>query len=505
MNKRPEPPPGRAARPHRRAEDKAGINPDVRRHDRDSKGDQRATKPAAPDSGFRDALTKTPPPKPKGAKAPKTKSKPASHAGLPARRRACELVEAVLIRRRPLDEAIDARVELAAADRALARKIAGTTLRRLGSLDRILAERLTKGLPDGLPRLATILRTALAQVLFLEVPDYAAVDSAVRLVEADRRMAGFAPLTNAVLRGLARDKDAVLASLDPLDDLPSWIRQRWLATYGDETTGKIAQALAVEPPLDLTVKAAPDIWAQRLGGQVTPTGSVRLTAAGAIPDLDGFAEGSWWVQDAAAALPALLLGPVAGLAVADLCAAPGGKTAQLAQAGARVTAIDRSERRLERLAANMQRLKLAVAIETADATAFEGLFDAVLLDAPCSATGTARGNPDVLHLKSPADISALAALQSRLLDRLAHILKSGGIAVYCTCSLEPEEGESQIAALLARDERLALDPIAADEHPGIAPFVTPSGYLRTLPSHWPDDDLQRAGLDGFFIARLRRL
>ncbi len=436
------------------------------------------------------------------ARPKSVKPKPAAHPGLPARRRACDLVEAVLLRRRPLDEALELPTELDALDRALARKIAATTLRRLGTIDRLLAERLAKGLPEGLPRLETVLRIGACQILFLDVPDYAAVDSAVRMVENDRKAKGFAGLVNAVLRGLARDREEAIASLDPLDDLAPWLRERWTAAYGAETTSAIAAIMTAEPPLDLTVKADAEGWAARLGGTVTPTGSVRLKAEGAIPDLAGYAEGAWWVQDAAAALPARLLGDVAGLAVADLCAAPGGKTAQLAHAGARVTAVDRSPRRLERLSENMARLKLDVTVRALDALELEGSFDAVLIDAPCTATGTVRGHPDVLHLKTAVDVEGLARLQARLFDRLAVLLKPGGRAVYCTCSLEPEEGEAQIAALLQREPRLALDPIRHDELPGIAPFVTAEGYLRTLPCHWPDADPARAGLDGFFAARL---
>jgi 16S rRNA (cytosine967-C5)-methyltransferase len=429
-------------------------------------------------------------------------ARPAAHPGLPARRRACDLVEAVLVRRRPLDEALDERTELEAVDRALARKIAATTLRRLGSIDRVLAERLAKGLPDGLPRLGTILLTGACQILFLDVPDYAAVDSAVRMVEANAKTRGFAGLANAVLRGIGRDRGDILAVLEPLDDLAPWLRARWVAAHGEGQARALARIIAVEPPLDLTVKSDAGDWAARLGGTVTPTGSVRLKPEGAIPALAGFAEGEWWVQDAAAALPARLLGDVNGLAVADLCAAPGGKTAQLASAGAKVTAVDRSPKRLERLAENMARLRLDVTTLAADAATIDGQFDAVLLDAPCTATGTIRGNPDVMHLKSVADIEGLGRLQARLLDRLADLLKPGGRAVYCTCSLEPEEGENQIAALLARNTRLALDPIRPDEMPGIADFVTPAGHLRTLPSHWPAEDDSLAGLDGFFAARL---
>jgi 16S rRNA (cytosine967-C5)-methyltransferase len=437
--------------------------------------------------------------------ARKPKAPPPPPAGLPARRRACDLVEAVLLRRRPLDEALEEPTDLSPLDRALARKIAATTLRRLGSIDRLLAERLTKGLPEGLPRLQTVLRTAACQILFLDVPDYAAVDTAVRMVEANKKTQGFAGLTNAVLRGLARDREADLARLEPLDDLAPWLRDSWTKTYGEETTRAIATAVIHEPPLDLTVKSDPAGWARRLGGTLLPTGSVRLVPDGPVPDLEAFADGAWWVQDAAAALPARLLGDVTGLAVADLCAAPGGKTAQLASAGARVTAVDRNARRLERLSENMARLKLDVAVKTVDALELGGSFDAILLDAPCTATGTLRGHPDVQHLKSAADVEGLARLQARLLDRLADLLNPGGRAVYCTCSLEPDEGERQIAALLAREQRLALDPIRPDELPGLASFVTEAGFLRSLPSHWPHTDPGLAGLDGFFAARLIRI
>ncbi|QCI64675.1 RsmB/NOP family class I SAM-dependent RNA methyltransferase [Phreatobacter stygius] len=430
--------------------------------------------------------------------------KPAPPPGLASRRRACELVETVTLWLRPLDEALDEPTGLDAADRALARKIAATALRRLGSIDKILRGRLAKGLPDGLPRLKTVLQTGACQILFLDVPDYAAVDVAVRLVEADRKAKGFVGLTNAVLRGIARDKELILAELDALDDLAPWLRQRWTATYGEAATRAIAEIQSIEPPLDLTVKADPEAWAARLAGRVTPTGSVRLSGAGPVTELAGFDDGAWWVQDAAAALPARLLGDVRGLAVADLCAAPGGKTAQLAAAGAVVTAVDRSAKRLERLTQNMQRLGLTVTVLTADAMNLTGSYDAVLLDAPCTATGTVRGHPDVMHLKTMADVEGLARMQARLLDRVADLLKPGGKAIYCTCSLEPEEGEQQISALIARDPRIGLDPIDPDEFPGLGPFIGAAGMLRTLPSAWANADASLAGLDGFFAARLVR-
>lgn len=433
-----------------------------------------------------------------------TRLKPSPPPGLLVRRRAADAMEAVLVRRRPLNEALALGADLDAQDRAFLRKLVATTLRRLGSIDALLAGRLRKPLPDGLPRVTMALRLGLCQLLFLDVPDHAAVDTTVRLVEADRKAIGFVPLVNGVLRGIARDREAALAGLDPLDDLPPFWRARWVDRLGEDTARKIAAIQAVEPPLDLTVKADPAAWAERLGGRVTPTGSVRLVEAGAVPTLTGFAAGEWWVQDAAAAIPARLLGPVAGKRVLDLCAAPGGKTAQLATSGAHVTALDRSRPRMARLIENLTRLGLSAETMIADAATFEGRFQAVLIDAPCTATGTARGDPDVPHLKGPHDLAQLVALQARLLDRLADLLEPGGVAVYCTCSLEPEEGEDQISAILARESRLRLDPISDDDLPGLSGLVAAEGFLRTLPSHWPDADARWTGLDGFFAARLVR-
>jgi 16S rRNA (cytosine967-C5)-methyltransferase len=264
--------------------------------------------------------------------------------------------------------------------------------------------------------------------------------------------------------------------------------------------------LLAEAALDITVKDEPAAWAERLGGIVLPTGSVRLKAGGRIEDLAGYSEGAWWVQDAAAALPARLLGTVAGLSVADLCAAPGGKTVELAATGARVTAVELSGERLVRLRANLERMHLDAELVEADATTWRPrqTFDAVLLDAPCTATGTIRRHPDILRLKRPEDIAALSDLQTRLLDNAVQLLRPGGTLVYCACSLEPEEGSDQIARLLAREPRLARAPIKPGEW-GIAPdWITPDGDLRTLPFHLPDARAELGGLDGFYAARLVR-
>src|SRR5581483_4564168 len=306
--------------------------------------------------------------------------------GLAARRVAADVLDGVLRRHRPLDEQLEAAgfAGLAERDRALVRMIASTAMRRLGTLRRLLAERLPRGLPREAPRVESALLVGATQILCLEVADHAAVDLSVRLVQADRVAARYAGLVNGVLRRLVREGKARIASLDAVElDTPEWLMRRWRSHYGEATARAIAAAHAREPALDLTVKEHPDEWAARLDGRALPTGTVRVIAAGPVRQLPGFAEGAWWVQDAAAALPVRLLGDVRGRSVADLCAAPGGKTAQLAQAGAHVTAVDRSPARLARLRDNLARLHLQVDTVEADAATWQGgPFDAVLLDAP---------------------------------------------------------------------------------------------------------------------------
>ncbi len=426
--------------------------------------------------------------------------------GLAARRIAADVLDAVLRRRHALDGELEggALDSLDERDRALVRKLVATAIRRAGTLRHLLEPMLERGLPKGAPQVESALLTGATQILFMDVPDHAAVDLSVRLVQADRRAARYARLVNGVLRRIAREGRGRLAELDaPMLDTPPWLMRRWIARYGEANARAIAAMHAQEPALDLTVKHDPQGWADRLGGRVLPTGTVRLAAHGPVPKLEGFEAGAWWVQDAAAAIPARLFGDLAGKAAADLCAAPGGKTAQLALAGARVTAIDRSERRLSRLRENLDRLGLDADVIAADATAYEGgPFDAILLDAPCSSTGTIRRHPDIAWLKSEADLAPLTALQARLLDRAAALLGPGGTLVYCTCSLEPEEGEHAVAALLARNPALRRAPVAPGEIGGTAEMLTPEGELRTLPCHWPDPDPRMAGIDGFFAARL---
>jgi 16S rRNA (cytosine967-C5)-methyltransferase len=435
--------------------------------------------------------------------------------GFAARRLAADILDGVLRRHRPLDELLDSTAGLAALaerDRALVRHLVATVLRRLGTLRHVLGRFLERGPPRDAPRAETALLIGAAQILWLDVPDHAAVDLAVRLVQADRRAGRYGGLVNAVLRRVAREGAALLAGLDSLMfDPPDWLMRRWTAAYGAATARAIAAANAHEPPLDLTIKSDAAFWATRLGGRVLPTGTVRTAAHGPVPGLPGYGEGAWWVQDAAAALPARLLGDVAGVRVADLCAAPGGKTAQLAAAGARVTAVDRAPARVARIKANLERLGLAAEIVTADvldpdpAPWRAAPFDAVLLDAPCSSTGTIRRHPDVAWIKQPGDLPALAELQRKLLARATEWVGPGGLLVYCVCSLEPEEGVDIIEALLATDPRFRRRPISPAEVAGMAELVSPAGDLRTLPCHLADPDPRFGGLDGFFAARLERI
>jgi 16S rRNA (cytosine967-C5)-methyltransferase len=443
--------------------------------------------------------------------APPRREPPQAAAGLQPRLAATRLVDDVLRRGRALDEALEAAdgplAQLDTRERALARAIAGQTLRRLGSLRRVVAGLMRKAPPTGAAHLEAILLTAAAQILFLGVPDHAAVDLAVAQARLSKPTVPFAPLVNAVLRNLVRTRETILPSLgDPAEDVPPWLQARRVAAYGAEAAGAIAAAERIEPALDLTICSEPEAWAERLGGIVLPTGTVRLVGHGPVTELPGFAEGQWWVQDAAAALPVRLLGPLAGKRVADLCAAPGGKTAQLAAAGAAVTAVDRSTARLRRLEHNLARLGLSADIVAADAGAWTAPpFDAVLVDAPCSATGTIRRHPDVAWLKQPNNLAGLVALQARLLDAAGRLVLPGGRLVYSTCSLEPEEGEHQVEAFLTRHPDFARVPIAAAEVGGQADFIGAGGDLRTLPCHLPHDDPRLAGLDGFFAARLQRI
>ncbi|MGE4218628.1 MAG: RsmB/NOP family class I SAM-dependent RNA methyltransferase [Alphaproteobacteria bacterium] len=420
-----------------------------------------------------------------------------------ARGVAFDLLQAVLRRHRPLDEALSDHPEiggLEARDRAFARLLVATALRRLGSIDALIDARLRTPLPRQAMPVRDALRLGVAQLVFLGTPPHAAVDTTVAQVGA----LGFEKLkglANAVLRRIAgQGRDG--SDGDPERDTPDWLWQGWVDAYGPATAAGIAAAHRREPPLDLTVRTDPAGWAEKLGAQLLPTGSLRLAQAGDPTALPGYAEGAWWVQDAAAALPARLLGPIAGRPVIDLCAAPGGKTAQLAAAGAQVTAVDRSARRMATLQANLVRLGLGAETVVADAAEWRPAEPAaaLLLDAPCSATGTIRRHPDIAYLKRRGDMPRILETQDRLLAAAAEMLRPGGVLVYAVCSLEPAEGPDRIAAFLAGGAPFVRDPVRPEEAPALEEALDGNGGLRTLPCHWQ----AQGGLDGFYIARLRR-
>jgi len=429
---------------------------------------------------------------------------------LTARLAATDLLVAVMERGRSLEDALAETPSfnaLEGRDRAFARALVTAGLRRLGGISAVLSEFLDRPLPESAQHARALLYLGAAQLLVLGTPAHAAVSETVETANQMREARGFAKLMNAVLRRVARDGKAMLEALPPGADLPPWLYARWRASYG-AAAAQIACALLQEPPLDLSVKEDAPGWAEKLGGMVTPTGSVRLPslslasptrppqARGGIDTLPGFSDGAWWVQDAAAALPVKLLGDVRGKRVLDLCAAPGGKTLQLAAAGARVTAVDKSETRLRRLRDNLARTKLEAETICADALAFEAEpFDAILLDAPCTSTGTLRRHPDVAWLRRPTDVRALAALQAELIAATAKLLKPGATLVYAVCSLEPEEGPGVVADALQKGWRRA--PLA-NQIP--AEFISAEGGLRTHPGLWRDI----GGLDGFYAARLLR-
>ena len=422
-----------------------------------------------------------------------------------ARQVAFAAIAAALDRRQSLDDRLDGDKDFAALeprDRALARAIAAETLRHLGQIDDLIRRCLERRLPKKAFPARQILRMGVAQLLFLGLAPHAAIATSVDL--AKREIQPFAKLVNAVLRRLQREGAAMMAEQDAARlNTPDWLWESWSAAHGEARARAIAEAHMRRAPLDLTVKSDAPAWAERLGAELLATGSLRLKPEGDVMQLAGFAEGAWWVQDAAAALPARLLGDVAGKTVVDLCAAPGGKTAQLAQAGAHVTAVDLSDRRLARVEQNLARLGLHAELVSADAATWRPgePVDAVLLDAPCSGTGTIRRHPDIAWIKRPEDVTRLAGLQARLLDNALAMVKPGGLVVYAVCSLQREEGAGRTEALLARRRDIRIVPVEMGELGGERDFIDGTGALATLPCQWPE----RGGVDGFYAVRLRAI
>ncbi|WP_425341060.1 RsmB/NOP family class I SAM-dependent RNA methyltransferase [Agrobacterium larrymoorei] len=426
--------------------------------------------------------------------------------GLSARMAAAKIISAVIDKKTSLDGMMDAEHgnptyrSLNLADRALVRAIVNSALRHLPRIEAAISMMLDGPLPQGARSLHHVLVVAVAQMLYLDVPDHSAVDLAVEQAHRDPRNKRFVKLVNAVLRRLGREKDAVMAEIDAVPVLPDWFYNRLVKSYGEDAASRIAASQLLPSSIDVTVKSDPDHWAKELNGTVLPNGSVRLGSfEGQVSALPGFAEGEWWVQDFSASMPVRLMGDLKGKRVGDLCAAPGGKTAQLILAGAKVTALDQSGNRLKRLRSNLERLGFEA--ETVEANMLkyqpEELFDAVLLDAPCSSTGTMRKHPDVSWTKDEKDIAKLASLQEQMLRQAVTLVKAGGMIVFSNCSLDPSEGEEMVAQVLESNSNLERVPVEAKDLPGLEIAINPDGDLRTTPDMF-------GGVDGFYATVLRK-
>ncbi len=423
---------------------------------------------------------------------------------LGARLAAQAILSDVLRKRRPLDQMADdviARANLEPRDAGFARAIANETLRRFGQLDALIRHFVPKvPAPQRAGSTPEIMLAGACELLFLDVAPHAAVDCANRLCERDRHAVHFKPLVNAVLRRISREGKQVAQAQDaPRLNTADWLWTRWCDSYGEDVARKIAQAHLSPPPLDIALKDR-----AALPGADPVFGSiVRLREAGRIDQLPGFANGAWWVQDAAASLPARLLGDVRGQRVIDLCAAPGGKTAELSWMGAHVIAVERETLRLSRMRENLARLHLDAQLIQSDIRDWRPQTPApfVLLDAPCSATGTIRRHPELPWIKNASDVMSCAAMAQNLLDAAARMVAPKGILVFAVCSLEPEEGPEQIASFLSAQSDFAREPVQIDDVFGLQELITPDGDLRTLPCHLAD----KGGMDGFYAARLRKL
>ncbi len=423
--------------------------------------------------------------------------------GLAARIAAADLLDGVLRKGDALEEG-QLRADLTPAERARARALAAVTLRRLGQIDALLAQHMDRN-PGGLAKIA--LRLATAEIGFLDGAPHAVIDAAVTMVKHNRKTVRFGGLVNAVGRKLAvaaPDLAKADAHKAGRKNAPQWLFNMALNAWGREAADAILAAHLDRPPLDLTPRdpAEVEALAETLDGALTPTGSIRVAAGAQVSALPGYDAGTWWVQDAAAAIPARLLSPAPGMRVLDLCAAPGGKTLQLAAAGADVTALDISTARLERLRENLSRTGLEAEVVAADALEWtpDRPFDAILLDAPCSASGTIRRHPDLPYLRKGGEAKALAALQDKLLDRAWDWLAPGGVLIFATCSLDPIEGEARAEAFLARRPEADRAPVSSAELGGASELLTAEGDVRARPDFWPEI----GGMDGFFIARFQK-
>ena len=428
---------------------------------------------------------------------------PRDNSSLASRRLAAFAVKEVMENNQPLEQVLAGQPQyhaLEGRDRAFVRLIAATTFRRMGQIDAALKPFIRQR-PTKLVYAA--LQTATAQLLYLGTPAHAAVGETVSMLKSRGSSKGFANMANAVLRNIVDQGPKLAGAQPPKVNIPGWIRGEWERAYGRQAGRKMSAQLMKDPVLDISVKSDPSWWAKKLDGEVISASSVRLDKIGDVPALEGFDDGEWWAQDVAATLPVDILGDVKGKRVLDMCAAPGGKTMQLAARGALVTALDKSEGRLERVKQNLERTKLSADIVCADALdwAPEGeLFDVVLLDAPCSATGTFRRHPDVLYNRTPKDVSNLVRLQDKLLAKSADFVKPGGTLIYCTCSLMPKEGQPRVDTFLQNVPDFRLIPILEAQGLALPEDAFSGGSLRSLPYYLED----KGGMDGFFIAQLER-
>ena len=420
-----------------------------------------------------------------------------SDTGVQARRSAVYLLDMILGEERLMSELLSAGAldKLPPDDRARAQRLAMDTLRGMERADRLLQKHLSKYPPLTVRNALRVGTVELCQ----GGAAHGVVNAMVELVATHKKLGHLKGLTNAVLRKIAADGPEAWEALRA-PRLPKWLRGPLTEAWGPDAMTGIEAAHFAGAPLDLTAKRDPEGLAAAVGGTVLPTGSVRVADAGQVTTMPGFAEGDWWVQDAAAALPVKILAPQKGEAVLDLCAAPGGKTMQLAAAGAQLTAVDNSKQRMQRVRENLARVHLPAKVVVVDARRFEGTFDAILLDAPCSATGTIRRHPDLPHAKDGSEFGDLIELQSEMIDHAWSLLNPGGRLIFCTCSLLPDEGEVQVDEALERhaDMRVDRDALAV---PGVDPaWTTQEGGLRLRPDYWPE----LGGMDGFYIACLRK-
>jgi 16S rRNA (cytosine967-C5)-methyltransferase len=427
--------------------------------------------------------------------------------GLEPRRIAARVFTEVVKRQWTVESALEAAPgynEMEARDRAFARAMTATALRRVGQTEAVLNSFLSKPLNETSTSAQAILMIGATQLLWMGVPAHAVVSSAVDLAaeRADaRKLKG---LINAVLRKVANEGMAIANNTPPQDNLPEWLRSSWRKAYGPGRLSRMTDVILKPPPLDITLKdpAQTEYWAEQLEARILPTGSLRRDGIGDVTALPGFDEGAWWAQDVAAAIPARLLNVQPKERVVDLCAAPGGKTMQLAAAGALVTAIDSSATRLKRVTQNLTRTGLDARIIATDGRGWtpKRPVDAVLLDAPCTATGTLRRHPEAAWIKRPSDVFKMRDIQMALVKSAEKMMRPGGRLVVCTCSLQPEEGEYLAMEIARHYKSLTPFPVDESEVPGLSKAISPEGFLRLTPANWSD----HGGMDGFFIARFTK-